>query len=245
MIIEPQIFGNIKSYYADDIVVMKQFPDNHFDWGLFDPNYGIGASSPSKKPHQVKQKNGTVLHVKETNYKKKDWDNEVPPPEYFDEIFRVTKNQIIFGVNYFDDPRLVGGRIVWDKLNGESDQMGCEIAYCSTNVRTDIIYCMWHGMMQGIYCGRDIHKALVQQGNKKLNEKRIHPTQKPVILYKYLMLNYMKEGDTILDSRGGSFSSAVAAHDLGMNLTIIENDKDHYSDGVKRLEWHQRQLKLF
>ncbi|MDR2004109.1 MAG: site-specific DNA-methyltransferase [Prevotella sp.] len=245
MIIQPEIFGKITAYKANDLVILKQYPDNYFDWTVADPNYGIGVSKPSKKNNRVKQSNGTYLYTADSNYKHKDWDNDVPPKEYFDELFRVSKNQIIFGVNYFDDPRLVGGRIVWDKLNGESDQMGCEIAYCSVNNRTDVIYYMWRGMMQGIYCGRNIHKALVQQGNKALNEKRIHPTQKPTLIYKYFMLNYMKSGDKLLDSRGGSFSQAIAAHDLDFELTIIENDEEYYDKGTTWLKWHQRQQKIF
>lgn len=148
------------------------------------------------------------------------------------------------GCNYYDYP-MAGGRIVWDKLNGSSDQFDCEIAYNSFNKRTDIVYFMWCGMFQGVYCGKDIRKALVQQGNKALNEHRIHPTQKPVALYKWLLTNYAKPGDKILDTHLGSGSICIACHDLGFELTGIELDNDYYEAAKKRIMDHQLQGKLF
>jgi site-specific DNA-methyltransferase (adenine-specific) len=139
----------------------------------------------------------------------------------------------------------VGGRIVWDKLNGESDQFGCEIAYCSLNNRTDVVYFMWAGMMQGVYCGKNVRKAIVQQGNKKLNEKRFHPTQKPVALSKYLLNTYAQDGWKILDTNFGYGGLGIACYDYGFDLTACELDKDYYEAAVKRLDNHRSQIKIF
>ena len=238
------ILGNIKLYNADNMEVMKTFKDKQFDLAIVDPEYGLDAANYSDKPNTVRQKNGTILHVEKPIYKKADWDKSSPQREYFDELLRVSKDQIIWGVNYYDYP-LIGGRIVWDKLNGEADQFGCEISYCSLNKRTDIVYYMWRGMMQGVYVGKDVRKALIQQGNKALNEKRIHVCQKPVKLYKWLLQNYAKEGNTILDTHFGSLSIGIACHDLKFDLTAIELDKDYYEQAKQRLINHQKQLTLF
>ena len=166
-----------------------------------------------------------------TDFTKKDWDNTIPSQEFFDELRRVSKNQIIWGANYFG---LQGGMIVWDKINGNSDQYDCEIAYQSFNKRTDLVHYMWNGMFQGKYCGRDIRQAAMQQGNKALNEKRIHPTQKPVILYEWLLNNYAKKGDRIFDPMMGSQSSRIAAYRLGFDYVGCELDKEYYDKGCTR-----------
>ena len=118
-------------------------------------------------------------------YVKKNWDNDPPGEEYIYSLLRVSKQQIIFGVNYIPRFNFSGGRIVWDKLNDGSDQSGAEIAYCSLNERVDIVRYMWRGMMQGEQVG-----SFWQQGDKRINEVRIHPTQKPVALYRWLLENY-------------------------------------------------------
>ena len=104
---------------------------------------------------------------------------------------------------------------------------------------------MWQGMFQGVYAGKDVRKALVQQGNKRLNEKRIHVTQKPVILYKYMLKNYAKPGDKIGDFNMGSQSSRIAAHDMGFDYWGCENDPEIFQDGCKRFEDHILQLTIF
>ena len=182
----------------DNMALMARYPDKYFDLAIVDLEYGIGASKPSKKNSSAKQKNGSKLPIKQAEYIHKDWDLKLSSDLYLNELFRVSKEQIIFGGNYYG---LTGGYLVWDKLNGECDQFGCELAWKSFDKRTDIVYFLWAGMMQGIYCGKDVRKAIVQQGNKQLNEKRIHPTQKPVKLYEWLLMNYAKPGDTILDTR--------------------------------------------
>jgi len=228
----------------DNMEFMSRYPDKFFDFAPVDPEYGIGADKPTVKPHGMKQKNGTILNVKSPVYKHKDWDSKPAGKEYFDQLMRVSKHQIIFGVNYYDY-QFGPGRIVWDKLNGESDQMGCEIAYCSLNSRTDIVYYMWQGMFQGVYCGKDVRKALIQQGNKALNEKRIHPTQKPVILYKYILKEYAKPGFKILDTNRGSDSLRIACYDMGFDFYGCELDEDFHSSGNKRFNQHISQLAIF
>ena len=195
-------------------------------------------------PNKAKQKNGNILNIKPVIYKHKDWDNKPADFNYFNELVRVSKNQIIWGVNYYEF-NLTGGRIVWDKLNGDSDQFGCEIAYNSLNKRTDIIRFLWAGMFQGLNITKDVRKASIQQGNKQLNEKRIHPTQKPVKLYEWLLMNYAKEGCKILDTHLGSGSIALACHNLKYDLTACELDKEYYDSAMLRLKRHQQQLTMF
>jgi site-specific DNA-methyltransferase (adenine-specific) len=224
--------------------LMSRYEDNYFDLAIVDPPYGIGADKPSKKPNRAKQKNGNILNVKSVEYKHKNWDSKLADIKFFKELQRVSKNQIIWGVNYHNF-KLPGGRIVWDKLNGESDQFGCEIAYNSLNTRTDIIRFLWAGMFQGVNITKNVLKASIQQGNKKLNEKRIHPTQKPVKLYEWLLMNYAKENDKILDTHLGSGSIAIASHNLGFELTACELDKEYFDAAMKRLKEHQQQLTIF
>ena len=222
---------------------MKQYPDKYFDLAVVDPPYGIGASAPTKKGCTVKQKNGTVLHVSNPNYEKKDWDFKMSYADYFNELKRVSKNQIIWGGNYYG---LIGGYLTWNKINHESDQFGCELAWLSFTQRTDIVHYMWSGMMQGVYCGTDIKKALIQQGNKKLNEKRIHPTQKPVALYDWIYKNYLPQGGKVLDTHLGSGSNRIAADKAGnIDFTGYELDKDYYEAQENWFALYKSQLKIF
>lgn len=220
-------------YNCDRMVFLKRFPDKFFDLFIDDPPYGIGADTPSVKPNTVRQSNGNVISIKQSIYPKSDWDSKVPPPEYFDEVKRVSKEQIIWGVNYFNYD-FTGGRIVWDKLNGDTDQYDCEIAYCSINNRTDLVYYMWRGMIQGSYCGRNLNKAINQKGNKKLNEKRIHPCQKPVILYAWLLNQYSKKGDKIGDAHMGSQSCRIAAYKLERDFWGCDRDEHFFNAGDER-----------
>lgn len=216
---------------CDCLSYMRGLEDNHFDLTIADPPFGIGADKPTNKSGWVKQKNGTSIYVEAPDYGRKEWDNAIPTKEFFDELFRISKNQIIFGANYYG---LQGGMIVWDKMNGESDQFGCEIAFQSFNKRTDIVHYMWSGMFQGECCSEDINKALRQIGNKALNEKRIHPCQKPVQLYAWLLRRYANEGDTIFDPMCGSQSSRIAAYKLGFDYTGIEIDEEYFDKGCER-----------
>lgn len=222
-----------ESRLIDNIIGMRQFQNKAFDVAICDIEYCIGASKPSKKPNTVKQKNGKVLKLSNPEYQQSDWDTKPADQAYFDELFRVSKHQIIFGANYY--PQLRGGMIVWDKLTGENDNFGCEIAYQSFfPKRTDMVYYMWSGMMQGRYCGRDVKKALVQQGNKQLNEKRIHETQKPVILYEWLLDEYCKGQRTILDTNEGSGSLKIACYKKGFDYVGMENNEHHFNNSQQR-----------
>ena len=215
----------------DCLEYMRTLPDKAFALAIADPPYGIGADKPAVKPNVVKQKNGNWLRVPHADYGKKDWDAAVPEQEFFDELIRVCENVIIWGANYFG---LRGGMIVWDKMNGDSDQFGCEIAYQSFSNRTDIVHYMWQGMFQGERCSTDINIANRQQGNKALNERRIHPTQKPVALYAWLLKNYAKPGDRIFDPMMGSQSSRIAAYKMGFDYVGCELDKEYFDKGCER-----------
>lgn len=219
-------------YNIDCLEYMRTLPDNAFTLAIADPPYGIGADRPAMKPSQVKQRNGLYLPVKNPDYGKKDWDAQPPNQEFFDELARVCENVIIWGANYFG---LKGGMIVWDKMNGDCDQYGCEIAYQSFDLRTDIVHYMWHGMFQGECCSTDVNTANRQQGNKLLNEQRIHPTQKPIALYAWLLQRYTM-GGVIFDPMMGSQSSRIAAYKLGLDYVGCELDEEYFNKGCERFE---------
>jgi site-specific DNA-methyltransferase (adenine-specific) len=167
-----------------------------------------------------------------------------PDEGYFIELQRVSNNQIVWGENFYGN-RLGPGRIVWDKMNDYSDQYDCEIAYNSVNNRVDIVRYMWAGMMQGATISKSAKDALLQQGNKALNEQRIHPTQKPVKLYEWLLANYAKPGDRILDTHLGSGSSAIACLNLGFEIVGCELDADYFAAACKRIRAATAQERLF
>ena len=225
---------------ADCMDVMREAPDNHWDLAIVDPPYGRGEDGGTNRNHGVKQKNGKVLLCQDGGYTAKAWDRETPPVEYFAELRRVSRNQIVWGINYYPVP-WNGGRIVWDKVNDGADQSGAEIAYCSLNERVDVVRYMWRGMMQGV----SIRQGTVQQGNKALNEKRIHPTQKPVKLYEWLLSKYADPGQRILDTHLGSGSIAIAAHYAGHKLTGCEIDAEYYAAAVERVNRETAQMDFF
>ena len=225
---------------------MATFPDRFFDLAIVDPPYGINVAKMAYTQaigRKAIQKNGSGIIVKQRAYKHGDWDKTFPGDDYFTELRRVSKHQIIWGENHipYDHP---SGRIVWNKLNGENSFSDAEIACCSLQDKTTSIFFMWSGMIQGMYCGVDVRKALVQQGNKKLNEERIHPTQKPVALYKWLLTNYAKPGDKILDTHLGSGSHRIAAHDLGFDFWGFELDKEYFDASEERFQKHISQTVL-
>lgn len=219
---------------------MKEFPDKYFDLAIVDPPYGRKEHGGRNRSGYVRQKNGTKLYVQDGAYENRMWDNATPTEEYFIALMRVSKNQIIWGCNYFDYP-LPGGRIIWDKCNDGSDQSMAEIAYCSLNNRVDTFRYLWRGMQQG----KSAEEGTVQQGNKKLNEKRIHPTQKPVILYEWLLLNYAKPGDLILDTHVGSASSLIACYRTGHRFVGFELDEWYFKVSNERLQAEMMQINLF
>lgn len=218
---------------------MKEFSDKYFDLAIVDPPYGRKEHGGRNRSGYVRQKNGSKIFVKDGQYGNRNWDNEPPSEDYFNELMRVSKNQIIFGCNYFDYP-LIGGRIVWDKCNDGSDQSDAEIAYCSMNDRVDIFRYMWRGMFQG----KSITEGTTQQGNKRLNEKRIHPTQKPVALYEWLLNRYAKPNDIILDTHVGSASSLIACYNTNHKFIGFELDEYYYKVSKQRLDTEMAQMRL-
>lgn len=218
---------------------MKEFPDKYFDLAIVDPPYGRKEHGGRNRSGYVRQKNGSKIFVKDGRYENRKWDNEPPSEDYFNELMRVSKNQIIFGCNYFDYP-LIGGRIVWDKRNDGSNQSDAEIAYCSMNDRIDIFRYMWRGMFQG----KSITEGTTQQGNKRLNEKRIHPTQKPVALYEWLLNRYAKPNDIILDTHVGSASSLIACYNTNHKFVGFELDEYYYKVSKQRLDTEMAQMRL-
>lgn len=215
---------------------MELMPDKYFDIAIVDPPYGIKEGA-----HRANSRNKLT---KTTKYKKQFWDDDIPSQEYFDQLFRISKHQIIFGINYFLSRRDIpfsAGRIVWDKCNGESNFSDAEIAYCSMHHSTRLFRFMWNGMNQGI----SFKEGHIMQGNKALNEKRIHPTQKPVELYKWLYLQYVKMGWKVLDTHVGSGSNRIVADMLGNDFTGYEKDRNFFDDQEERFSIYKAQLKLF
>ena len=209
----------------DNMELMARYEDNYFDLAIVDPPYGIGESSNDNKS---RSKLG-----KSKDYGNKKWDDNAPNKEYFTELKRVSKNVIIWGANHFIEniPNANSSCwIVWNKENGENDFADCELAYCSFNTAVRKIDLRWHGMLQH---------------DMKNKEVRIHPTQKPVRLYQWLLQNYAKEGDKILDTHLGSGSIAIACHNMKYDLTACELDKEYYDKAMERIEQHKKQLTLF
>lgn len=201
--------GNITLHNADCMNLLREFPDRSFELAIVDPPYFDG---PEKLGYYGTTKSS--IGVKRPACEAKHW--TVPDKDYFMELQRVSKNQIIWGCNYFCYP-FGPGRIVWDKVNGKSSFSDCEIAYCSLIDTVRLFAFMWNGMCQG----KSISEGRIQQGNKMMNERRIHPTQKPVALYKWLLSNYAEPGDKILDTHLGSGSICIACDDLGFEMTGI------------------------
>ena len=229
------------AYCYDCLDAMRQMQDKAFTLAVCDPPYGRKEHGGKCRSGYVLQKNGNRMYVSDGGYERKEWHNAVPPHEYFEELFRVSKNQIIFGCNYFVGEIFGSGRIVWGKCNGASDQSDCEIAYNSMTSRVDLFRFMWSGMMQG----KSIEEGHIMQGNKALNEKRMHPTQKPVALYRWIFQHYAKPGDKILDTHLGSGSSRIAAYDAGLDFTGYEIDKDYFEKQEERFRAHTAQMSLF
>lgn len=208
----------------DNMELMKRYEDNYFDLAIVDPPYGISINKQS-------QGNGGGV-AKKINYAKKDWDNKAPQKNYFIELLRVSKNVIIWGANYFIENIPNGNSscwIVWDKDNS-GNFADSELAYTSFKTSVRNFKWRWNGMLQQ---------------NMKMKQKRIHPTEKPIQLYEWLLMNYAKEGDKILDTHLGSGSIAIACHNLGYELTACELDTEYYNNAIKRLKQHQAQQRLF
>lgn len=200
----------------DNMELMVRYPDDYFDLAIVDPPYGIDWMAQISNPNEGKNWK---------RYEDKVWDKEIPNTSYFKELFRVSKNQIIWGGNYmiehlYSTPCL----LIWDKMQEFSGAV-FETAWTSFTSPSKA----FRMSRASAYC----------------NQNKIHPTQKPVKLYEWLLMNYAKEGDRILDTHLGSGSIAIACYNLGFELTACELDKDYYEAAIKRLEQHKAQQRLF
>ena len=206
----------------DNMELMARYEDNYFDLSIVDPPYGINMDN--QKVRVKPSRPNSYKRAGEFQYKQSEWDREIPKKEYFKELFRISKNQIIWGSNYFCSYIPNGnGWIFWDKQMGENNFSAGEFAFQSIQKKS----------------------SFFSFPSMRVKGTRIHPTQKPVKLYEWLLMNYAKEGDKILDTHLGSGSIAIACHNLGYDLTACELDTEYYNAAVKRIEQHKQQLTIF
>lgn len=217
---------------------MARYPDKFFELAIVDPPYGIGEDGSKNHTRGCKVKfggkmsqYGSKVHAK--NYKAFSGnDKSAPDRMFFAELRRVSRNQIVWGANHFisripyDSPAWV----IWDKMNGDSDFADCELAWTSFETAARKVNLKWNGMLQH---------------DMRNKEMRIHPTQKPIALYKWLLQNYAKPGDKILDTHLGSGSSRVAAYDMGFDFYGWELDSDYFNAMQKRFDAHASRPALF
>lgn len=213
-------------YLEDCVKALKRFNDNHFDLAIVDPPYGIEMAKTTNIPNPKKGFRGNKLH------NEKEWDNEIPSEEYFLEVQRVSKNQIIWGGNYFTEYlKPTKAWIFWSKKETKtqgSNFSDGELAWTSFKKVTRLFEYGWIGID---YCNK--------------SETKIHPTQKPVALYDWLLMNYAEQGQKILDTHLGSGSSRIAAYKGGFNFVGFEIDKEYYEKQEKRFNDFKSQLRLF
>lgn len=213
-------------YCMDCMDGMREMPDNYVDLAIVDPPYGIGASVQNKSQFNYSTAKWKNAHCENLSTKK--WDTQIPDAAYFDELFRVSKNQIIWGGNYLleflhNTPSFV----VWDKIVPPGfHKAHAELAWTSFNMSVKIFRFLWNGFQRGEQV------------------RRIHPTQKPVALYKWLLQNYAKEGDLILDTHMGSGSSYIACLDMGFDYIGYEIDADYFKGIEDRVYHATRQTTL-
>jgi len=213
----------INIYNQDCLEAMKEMPDNAFDLAIVDPPYGIGFSDYERGGM------GEKVKTRHTSKGKKSWDSKIPTEEYFNQLFRISKNQIIWGGNYFNLPP-TKCFVFWYKQNPVPNFADGEFAWTSFTYPASCFNFKYYGNLEGSTSAPD----------------KIHPTQKPVALYKWLLDKYAKEGDKILDTHLGSGSIAIACYEYGFNLTGFELDADYYNAAKQRVENHiQSHPKLF
>jgi len=212
--------------HMDCMNMMREFPDKHFSLAICDPPYGIGFDGDSTLGNNASAK--WKNPEKSKRYAIKNWDKETPSADYFTELRRVSKNQIVWGGNYFPELWINGckGFIFWYKHQPVDNFAKGELAYTSFNKPAQCFDFMYYG---------NINRDLVQ----------LHPTQKPVALYKWLLDKYAKDGDKILDTHLGSGSIAIACHEYGFELTACELDTEYFEKAVERIKNHVAQQKLF
>jgi site-specific DNA-methyltransferase (adenine-specific) len=218
----------INLYKGDCFDLLKSTTDKFYDLAVIDPPYGISADKMMANDSNTQRGKS---ESKRGIYTKKEWDKSPPSKEYFDELFRVSKNQIIWGANHFISliPYNSSCWIVWDKLNGDNLYADCELAWTSFDSPVRKVKIKWNGMLQH---------------DMKNKEERIHPTQKPSKLYTWIFENYAKPDYKILDTHLGSFSSAIAAHYFGCYFTGIEIDEEYFKKGLKRFKEKTIQQKI-
>ena len=210
--------------YNDDCLnVMRLMDDKSVDLILTDPPYGIGEAAGKNKSR------GNMAVAKD--YGDLEWDNAIPSKAYFDEIMRVSKHQVIFGGNYFvEHLRNSSCWIVWDKDNGENDFADCELAWCSFSSAVRRLKLRWNGMLQQ---------------DMKNKEHRIHPTQKPVRLFEWILEKYAEPGWKIMDPFLGSGSTAIAANRLGFDFIGVEKEPSYFEAALERIPRETAQQLLF
>lgn len=217
-------------YNMDCMKGMAEFPDNYFDLAIVDPPYGIGVGNMAYT--NGVQIVGKALAKRRDYSGHEEWDNSIPNKEYFEELFRVSKNQVIWGGNYFTEYlKPSKSWVVWDKRCEDKYRdsfADCELAWTTKGVARVFRY---------------LYKGMLQEKMKD-KEDRIHPTQKPVALYKWLLTTYAKEGDLILDTHVGSASSLIACEDMGFKYVGFELDETYYKESKERLENHKAQVSI-
>ena len=213
--------GNITIYNCDCLGYMKNESDLSFDLAIVDPPYNVGASDGTFGNKGVYTQRGKQLKHYANH-------NKTPDKEYFDELFRVSKNQIIFGMNYYPQYLYHSGAIIWDKKLTGSPMSECEIAFQSFNKLVNKYECEWNGFLKG--------------GEKG---KRIHPNQKPIGLYRWILRKYCMKGQRILDTHLGSGSSAIASYYYEVDFVGCEIDEDYYKSACKRVEEETKQVRMF
>ena len=213
-----QVTDKIQITNEDNMALMSRYPDKYFDLAIVDPPYGINRSG------QIETFTKNPKH-KRKHFENKGWDNETPTKQYFNELFRVSKNQIIWGANYFTKylPSSMGW-VFWDKGQDLSMSDG-ELAFTSFDIA--------------------LRRKIINRGILMVEGGTIHPTQKPIALYKWLLEKYAKQGDKILDTHLGSGSIAIACHDYDFELTACELDKEYYDKAIERIKNHTAQIKMF
>ena len=192
---------------------MSRYPDRYFELAIVDPPYGLGDRTTD----------GRCSKNSQVKFQNHEWDNDIPNDDYFIELQRVSKHQIVWGGNYFPFLWEKGcrGLITWDKM----------------------VYIPTMSQVEYAWYSKDKLPKLVKINNNDAN--RLHPTQKPVKLYEWILMNYAEEGDNILDTHLGSGSIAIACHNLGFDLTACELDPEYYNAAMKRIENHKAQQRLF
>ena len=221
-------------YHADCMEAMKEFPDQFFDLAIVDPPYGIGIFSMNYTKSGAVRVHGKNVATRNDYRRFSDWDIK-PGKEYFDELFRVSKKQIIWGGNYFSDMLPPSkGFIIWDKRcadNMKNDFADCEYAWMSAGLGVARIFrFLWNGMLQG---------------NMKDKEERFHPTQKPVALYLWLLDKYANKGDKILDTHAGSAASLIACQRSGFDGWGFEIDDEYFEKARARLDQEKNQINIY